>query len=74
MLCILYHLLPFILAFGYYGEYPLSIAAVFNHTQIYDFLLQSGADTDAQDSFGNTVLHIVVIHNQIVSLFMYFIY
>ncbi|XP_067933203.1 transient receptor potential cation channel subfamily V member 3-like [Watersipora subatra] len=52
-------------AFGYYGEYPLSIAAVFNHTQIYDFLIQSDADTDAQDSFGNTVLHVIVTHNQI---------
>lgn len=57
---------PFV-AFGYYGEYPLSFAAVFNHTQIYDFLIQSGANTEAQDSHGNTVLHVVVIHNQIVS-------
>jgi len=55
------------LAFGYYGEYPLSFAAVFNYTQIYDYLIQHGADTNAQDSYGNTVLHTIVIHNQIVS-------
>ena len=53
--------------YGYYGEYPLSFAAVFSHTEIYDFLLKNGANSDAEDSKGNSVLHMIVIHNQIVS-------
>ena len=33
---------------------------------MYDFLLQHGADPNAQDTFGNTVLHMMVISNLIV--------
>ncbi|GFO42754.1 transient receptor potential cation channel subfamily v member 6, partial [Plakobranchus ocellatus] len=50
--------------YAYYGEYPLAFAACFGNTDIYDFLLDHGANPNLQDSFGNTVLHMVVISNQ----------
>ncbi|GFS23202.1 transient receptor potential cation channel subfamily V member 6, partial [Elysia marginata] len=50
--------------YAYYGEYPLAFAACFGNTDMYDFLLEYGADPNLQDSFGNTVLHMVVISNQ----------
>ncbi|XP_041349921.1 transient receptor potential cation channel subfamily V member 5-like [Gigantopelta aegis] len=49
---------------AYYGEYPLAFAASFNNQEIYDYLIENGANPDLQDSFGNTVLHLTVIHNQ----------
>ena len=57
-----------ILGFAYYGEYPLAFAASFGHEEIYDYLIDKGADPNKQDSFGNTVLHMLVINNQIVSI------
>lgn len=56
--------------YAYYGEYPLAFAACLGNTDIYDFLLQHGADPDLQDSFGNTVLHMVVIADQAVSIYL----
>lgn len=53
-----------IIGYAYYGEYPLSFAACFGHEAIYDYLVQHGADPNNQDSHGNTVLHMVVIHNR----------
>ncbi|XP_050407567.1 transient receptor potential cation channel subfamily V member 6 [Patella vulgata] len=50
--------------YAYYGEYPLSFAACFQHTDIYDYLIEHGADPYNKDDFGNTVLHMAVIHNQ----------
>lgn len=52
---------------NYYGEYPLAFAACFGHEVIYDYLIDHGADPNLHDSFGNTVLHMLVINNQIVS-------
>lgn len=54
----------FVAGYGYYGEFPLSIAAVFNHMDIYDFLIKTGANTDLQDVYGNTVLHLIVLYKQ----------
>ena len=34
---------------------------------MYDILVKHGADPNKQDTFGNTVLHLCVIHNKIVS-------
>ncbi|XP_067930551.1 transient receptor potential cation channel subfamily V member 5-like [Watersipora subatra] len=51
--------------YAYYGEYPLAFAACFGRDSIYDFLLRNGADPNLQDSLGNTVLHMVVINNQL---------
>ncbi|CAG5132741.1 unnamed protein product, partial [Candidula unifasciata] len=50
--------------YAYYGEYPLAFAACLGNKDIYDYLLDHGADPDLQDSFGNTVLHMVVISDQ----------
>ena len=55
--------------YAYYGEYPLAFAACFGHEEMYDYLIDHGADPNLADSFGNTVLHMLVISNQIVSAF-----
>lgn len=55
------------LGYAYYGEYPLAFAACLGNKDIYDYLLDHGANPDLQDSFGNTVLHMVVISDQSVS-------
>ncbi|CAL1532061.1 unnamed protein product [Lymnaea stagnalis] len=47
--------------YAYYGEYPLAFAACLGNKDMYDYLLEHGADPNLQDSFGNTVLHMVVI-------------
>ncbi|XP_072025763.1 transient receptor potential cation channel subfamily V member 5-like [Amphiura filiformis] len=64
---------------SYYGEYPLAFAASMGNTEIYDYLIEQSlglltnggaessrgsVDPNAQDSYGNTVVHMVIIHNQ----------
>jgi len=49
---------------AYLGEYALSWAACSSNEGVYNALLQRGANPDAQDVFGNTVLHMVVVANQ----------
>lgn len=46
---------------AYLGEYPLAWAACVNNEAVYNLLLEVGADPDAQDSFGNMILHMVVV-------------
>ena len=63
---------------AYYGEYPLAFAAATGNIEIYDYLIeesltetrpgQGKADPNAQDSFGNTVIHMTIIHNQKVGI------
>ncbi|CAJ0936260.1 unnamed protein product, partial [Mesorhabditis belari] len=48
--------------YAYYGEYPLAFAACFGNKDIYDLLIQHGANPNLQDSFGNTILHMCVIN------------
>lgn len=55
---------------AYYGEYPLAFAACFANKEIYDYLIQKGADPNLQDSNGNTVLHVLVINNKL-DMFQY---
>lgn len=50
---------------AYYGEYPAAFAACFDRKEMYDILVKRGADPNKQDTFGNTVLHLCVIHNKI---------
>ncbi|KRZ67878.1 Transient receptor potential cation channel subfamily V member 4 [Trichinella papuae] len=50
---------------AYFGEYPLAFAASFGNKDIYDALIDFNADPNAQDTYGNTVLHMCVIHNSI---------
>ncbi|WKY14265.1 hypothetical protein Q1695_000088 [Nippostrongylus brasiliensis] len=46
----------------YFGEYPLSFAACMNHPDVYRLLIAYKANPNAQDTNGNTVLHMCVIH------------
>jgi hypothetical protein len=52
----------------YFGEYPLSFAAVLQQEESVRLLVAKGADTNCQDSNGNTALHMCVIYNRIVRL------
>ncbi len=47
----------------YYGEYPLSAAAVLNDRASVRILLKNKADPDMQDINGNTVVHMMVIYD-----------
>ena len=57
---------------AYYGEYPLAFAASLGLMEMYDFFIRQSelnprlgkVHPDAQDSFGNTVLHMCVIYKQ----------
>eukprot|EP00062_Callorhinchus_milii_P000678 gi/632935159/ref/XP_007888021.1/ PREDICTED: transient receptor potential cation channel subfamily V member 5-like [Callorhinchus milii] len=46
----------------YYGEYVLSFAACVGNKQIVKMLVAHGAPLNAQDTLGNTVLHMLVLH------------
>lgn len=48
----------------YYGEFALSFASSTGQCDLIDVLLRAGADPAAQDSHGNTCLHMAVMHNQ----------
>ncbi|GAB1600059.1 transient receptor potential cation channel subfamily V member 5-like [Argonauta hians] len=50
---------------AHYGEYPIAFAACHERYEIYDYLTNYGANPNFQDSFGNTVLHMVVITNKV---------
>ena len=50
---------------AYMGEYPLAWSACLCNEGIYNLLLLKGADPDAKDSYGNTVLHMVVVADQL---------
>jgi len=47
----------------YYGGYPLSFAASTNNKEAADVLVRSGASLRDQDSYGNTALHLAVLHD-----------
>ena len=53
---------------AYFGEYPLSFAAILNQPEIVRLLIAAGADPNKQDFNGNTVLHLLVINNNLVYL------
>ncbi|GLH11320.1 Transient receptor potential cation channel subfamily V member 6 [Gryllus bimaculatus] len=49
----------------YWGEYPLSFAACLGQEECYRLVLARGANPDAQDTNGNTVLHMLVIYEKL---------
>lgn len=51
---------------AYLGEYPLAWAACCSNESVYNLLLDVGADPDSQDSFGNMILHMVVVCDKLV--------
>lgn len=53
--------------FCYFGEYPLSFATVLQQEESVRLLIAKGADTNCQDSNGNTALHMCVLYNRLVS-------
>lgn len=57
----------------YFGEYPLSFAAVLNQIDCVRLLIASGAEINRQDSNGNTVMHLLVISNNFVVFLKTFI-
>lgn len=48
----------------YYGEYALSFAVSTGQGIMLDILLKAGADAMVKDSYGNSCLHMAVIHNK----------
>ncbi|KAB0794778.1 hypothetical protein PPYR_11617 [Photinus pyralis] len=46
---------------AYLGEYPLAWSACCANESVYNLLLDSGANPDLQDNFGNMILHMVVV-------------
>ncbi|XP_067662340.1 transient receptor potential cation channel subfamily V member 5-like isoform X4 [Haliotis asinina] len=48
----------------YLGEYPLSFAACLGQEECVRLLLAKGADPNLQDNNGNTVMHMLVIHDK----------
>lgn len=53
----------------YFGEYPLAYCVATEQPEAYQILVNHrGTNSNAQDTNGNTVLHICVIHNNPVEL------
>lgn len=52
--------------FTYYGEYPLCFAASVSSEECVRFLFAKKCNPNKQDLNGNTVLHLMVIHNNMV--------
>lgn len=54
---------------SYFGEYPLSFAAILNQTECIRLLIAYNADPNKQDTNGNTVMHMMVIKNNLVKIY-----
>jgi transient receptor potential cation channel subfamily V member 5 len=54
------------MGYSYFGEYPLSFAAILNQEECVRLLLARGADPNKQDSNGNTATHMIVINDNLV--------
>ena len=52
----------------YFGEYPLNFAAALNQEECLRLLMIKGADPNKQDSNGNTILHLLVIFDNLVTI------
>lgn len=47
----------------YYGETPLAFALCTNQLDMFDVLVQAGADMNVVDRYGNNILHVLVLRN-----------
>ena len=56
----------------YYGEYILSFAVSTESVEMLDAAMAAGADVNAQDTLGNTAMHVVlgIIVNTIPARFL----
>ncbi|XP_056012638.1 transient receptor potential cation channel subfamily V member 5-like isoform X6 [Ostrea edulis] len=52
----------------YLGEYPLSFAACLGQEECVRLLVAKGANLNVQDTNGNTVMHMLVIHDRKIEL------
>nr|QZK27843.1 transient receptor potential cation channel subfamily V inactive [Cupiennius salei] len=50
---------------SYFGEYPLAWAACCDDESSYNLLLRHGADPNMQDTYGNSILHVLVIRDKL---------
>lgn len=57
---------------AYLGELPLAWAACCGNQTVYNLLIDAGASPDVQDSFGNMILHMVVVCDKLVRIFKIF--
>ncbi|XP_061164690.1 transient receptor potential cation channel subfamily V member 5-like isoform X6 [Saccostrea echinata] len=48
----------------YFGEFPLSFAACLGQEECVRLLIAKGANPNVQDTNGNTVMHMLVIHDR----------
>jgi ankyrin repeat protein len=53
---------------SYFGEYPLTFAAILNQEECVRLLIARKVDPNYQDSNGNTVLHMLIIYDNFVNL------
>lgn len=63
--CLIVLNLLIFLGYVYWGEYPLSFAACLGQEECYRLVLAKHADPDNQDINGNSVLHMLVIHEKL---------
>lgn len=56
---------------AYLGEFPLAWAACCGNQTVYNLLIDLGANPDAQDSFGNMILHMVVVCDKLVCVYLH---
>ena len=54
----------FVLRYTYFGEYCLGFAAALGQEECVRLLIAKGADPNKQDTNGNTVLHLLVVHDK----------
>lgn len=53
------------MGYSYFGEFPLSFAAILNQEECIRLLIAKKADPNKQDSNGNTVMHMLVINDNL---------
>ena len=72
MIFLILILLRFLYSYVYWGEYPLSFAACLGQEECARLLIAKGADPNLQDTNGNTVMHMLVIHDKKVTKIMFY--